>query len=64
MTLQAVPMYLSEMSPATLRGSLNICFQLATAFGILIANCINYGATLLFCAVTHHLMVHAQLSVS
>ncbi|EIE20603.1 general substrate transporter [Coccomyxa subellipsoidea C-169] len=44
---QAVPMYLSEMSPATLRGSLNICFQLATAFGILIANCINYGTNFL-----------------
>ncbi|KAK9917567.1 hypothetical protein WJX75_005843 [Coccomyxa subellipsoidea] len=44
---QAVPVYLSEMSPAALRGSLNICFQLATAFGILIANCINYGTNYL-----------------
>ncbi|CAL8464878.1 g4413 [Coccomyxa elongata] len=44
---QAVPVYLSEMSPPTLRGSLNMCFQLATAFGILIANCINYGTNFL-----------------
>ena len=40
---QACPLYLSEMAPAHLRGSINICFQLATAIGILIANCLNYG---------------------
>ena len=41
--LQACPLYLSEMAPAHLRGSINICFQLATAIGILVANCLNYG---------------------
>ncbi|CAM6105051.1 unnamed protein product [Calypogeia fissa] len=40
---QAVPLYLSEMAPAQLRGALNICFQLATTIGILVANLINYG---------------------
>ena len=40
---QACPLYLSEMAPAHLRGSINICFQLATAIGILVANCLNYG---------------------
>ena len=41
--MQACPLYLSEMAPAHLRGSLNICFQLATAVGILAANSLNYG---------------------
>ncbi|KAG6548533.1 hypothetical protein Mapa_010021 [Marchantia paleacea] len=40
---QAVPLYLSEMAPARLRGALNIMFQLATTIGILAANLINYG---------------------
>lgn len=43
MSVQACPLYLSEMAPAHLRGSLNICFQLATAVGILAANSLNYG---------------------
>ncbi|CAK0787208.1 hypothetical protein CVIRNUC_010424 [Coccomyxa viridis] len=42
---QACPLYLSEMAPAHLRGSINICFQLATAIGILVANCLNYGTS-------------------
>lgn len=41
--MQAVPLYLSEMAPAKLRGGLNIMFQLATTIGILVANLINYG---------------------
>lgn len=40
---QSVPLYLSEMAPANLRGGLNIMFQLATTLGILAANLINYG---------------------
>ncbi|KAJ6795016.1 sugar carrier protein A isoform X1 [Iris pallida] len=40
---QAVPLYLSEMAPAHLRGGLNMMFQLATTLGILSANMINYG---------------------
>ncbi|KAL2623571.1 hypothetical protein R1flu_003776 [Riccia fluitans] len=40
---QCVPLYLSEMAPAKLRGALNIMFQLATTIGILAANLINYG---------------------
>ncbi|KAJ7516656.1 hypothetical protein O6H91_22G066400 [Diphasiastrum complanatum] len=40
---QAVPLYLSEMAPAKLRGGLNLMFQLATTIGILCANLINYG---------------------
>ncbi|XP_072980071.1 sugar transport protein 7-like [Typha angustifolia] len=40
---QAVPLYLSEMAPAHLRGALNMMFQLATTLGIFIANMINYG---------------------
>merc|ERR1712051_1152005 len=35
---QAVPLFLSELAPAKLRGSLNICFQLFITIGILIAN--------------------------
>ncbi|ONK61235.1 uncharacterized protein A4U43_C08F27610 [Asparagus officinalis] len=42
---QSVPLYLSEMAPARLRGMLNICFQLMTTIGILVANLINYGTT-------------------
>ncbi|EFJ37602.1 hypothetical protein SELMODRAFT_402035 [Selaginella moellendorffii] len=40
---QAVPVYLSEMAPAKIRGALNIMFQLAITIGILCANLINYG---------------------
>jgi MFS family permease len=40
---QAVPLYLSEMAPAHLRGGLNMMFQLATTLGIFTANLINYG---------------------
>ncbi|KAF3338916.1 sugar transport protein 7-like protein [Carex littledalei] len=40
---QAVPLYLSEMAPAHLRGALNMMFQLATTSGILTANLINSG---------------------
>jgi MFS family permease len=40
---QSVPLYLSEMAPAKLRGGLNIMFQLATTIGILVASLINYG---------------------
>lgn len=40
---QAVPLYLSEMAPAHLRGALNMMFQLATTLGIFSANMINYA---------------------
>eukprot|EP00249_Psilotum_nudum_P021850 c28281_g1_i1 orf=949-2544(+) len=40
---QAVPLYLSEMAPAKLRGGLNMMFQLSTTLGIFVANMINYG---------------------
>ncbi|GMY13247.1 sugar carrier protein C-like [Fagus crenata] len=39
---QAVPLYLSEMAPYKLRGSLNVVFQLCITIGILIANVVNY----------------------
>ncbi|XP_074307100.1 sugar transport protein 10-like [Silene latifolia] len=42
---QSVPVYLSEMAPANLRGALNMCFQMATTIGILAANLINYGTS-------------------
>jgi sugar porter (SP) family MFS transporter len=38
-----VPVYLSEMAPARLRGMLNIGFQLMITIGILAAELINYG---------------------
>ncbi|CAK9172734.1 unnamed protein product [Ilex paraguariensis] len=41
---QAVPLYLSEMAPAKVRGAVNQLFQLTTCLGIFIANFINYGA--------------------
>ncbi|EOX99090.1 Major facilitator superfamily protein [Theobroma cacao] len=41
---QSVPVYLSEMAPAKLRGALNIGFQMAITIGILIANLVNYGS--------------------
>ncbi|KAH7572259.1 hypothetical protein JRO89_XS04G0229100 [Xanthoceras sorbifolium] len=40
---QAVPLYLSEISPAKIRGAVNQLFQLTTCLGILIANLINSG---------------------
>ncbi|KAM0969627.1 hypothetical protein ACFX13_018119 [Malus domestica] len=40
---QAVPLYLSEMAPAKIRGAVNQLFQLTTCLGILVANLINYG---------------------
>jgi MFS family permease len=40
--VQAVPLYLSEMAPAKMRGMLNISFQLMITLGILAANLINY----------------------
>ncbi|XP_004508393.1 sugar transport protein 7-like isoform X1 [Cicer arietinum] len=40
---QAIPLYLSEMAPTHLRGGLNMMFQVATTFGIFIANMINFG---------------------
>ncbi|KFM26855.1 H(+)/hexose cotransporter 2 [Auxenochlorella protothecoides] len=39
----AVPMYLSEVAPAQYRGGLNILFQFAVTFGILVAGLVNYG---------------------
>lgn len=39
---QAVPLYLSEMAPARLRGALNMMFQLTTTLGIFVANLVNY----------------------
>ncbi|KAI5582201.1 hypothetical protein BDE02_07G069400 [Populus trichocarpa] len=42
---QSVPVYLSEMAPANLRGALNIGFQMAITIGILAANLINYGTS-------------------
>ncbi len=43
---QAVPLFLSEMAPCSARGSLNFMFQLATTIGILVAQIINYCASL------------------
>ncbi|XP_057416874.1 sugar transport protein 14-like [Lotus japonicus] len=40
---QAVPLYLSEMAPAKVRGAVNQLFQLTTCLGILIANLVNYA---------------------
>lgn len=41
---QSVPLYLSEIAPVKVRGSLNIMFQLSITIGILIAELINLGA--------------------
>ena len=40
---QSVPVYLSEMAPAKIRGALNMGFQMAITIGILVANLVNYG---------------------
>ncbi|KAK9139774.1 hypothetical protein Scep_009455 [Stephania cephalantha] len=42
---QAVPLFLSEIAPAQVRGSLNILFQLFVTIGIFCANIINYIAS-------------------
>ncbi|XP_031478188.1 sugar transport protein MST6-like [Nymphaea colorata] len=42
---QSVPVYLSEMAPAKIRGALNMCFQLAITIGIFAANLVNYGTS-------------------
>ncbi|PQQ21636.1 sugar transport protein 13-like [Prunus yedoensis var. nudiflora] len=42
---QAVPLFLSEVAPTRIRGSLNILFQLMCTIGILVANMINYGTS-------------------
>ncbi|XP_051113161.1 sugar transport protein 8-like [Andrographis paniculata] len=39
---QAVPVFISEISPAKYRGGLNICFQLMITIGILVANVVNF----------------------
>lgn len=39
---QAVPLYLSEISPPKIRGAVNQLFQLTTCLGILVADVINY----------------------
>lgn len=44
-TNQSVPIYLSEMAPARLRGALNIGFQLFIGIGNTSANLINYGTS-------------------
>jgi Sugar (and other) transporter len=43
--MQAVPLFLSEVAPAKLRGGLNILFQLNITVGILFAALVNYGAS-------------------
>ncbi|XAR67037.1 hypothetical protein NMG60_11013450 [Bertholletia excelsa] len=40
---QVVPLYLSEVAPAKVRGAVNQLFQLTTCIGILVANLVNYG---------------------
>ncbi|KAF4355595.1 hypothetical protein CsatB_026608 [Cannabis sativa] len=42
---QSVPVYLSEMAPAKIRGALNMGFQMAITIGILMANLVNYGTS-------------------
>ncbi|KAJ7942641.1 putative Sugar transporter [Quillaja saponaria] len=38
---QSVPVYLSEMAPAKIRGALNMGFQMAITIGILVASLVN-----------------------
>ncbi|KAJ4955676.1 hypothetical protein NE237_012459 [Protea cynaroides] len=40
---QAVPLFLSEIAPPKIRGSLNVLFQLCVTIGILVANLVNYA---------------------
>ncbi|OMO98215.1 Sugar/inositol transporter [Corchorus olitorius] len=42
-TNQAVPLYISEMALPRHRGAMNIGFETGVAFGVLVANLINYG---------------------
>ncbi|KAJ1262785.1 hypothetical protein BS78_09G136500 [Paspalum vaginatum] len=42
---QAVPLFLSEMSPARIRGGLSTLFQLNITIGILFAEVVNYGTS-------------------
>lgn len=44
-SIQAVPLFISEIAPAKYRGGLNICFQFLITVGILCANLINYGTS-------------------
>ncbi|KAJ7569623.1 hypothetical protein O6H91_01G086400 [Diphasiastrum complanatum] len=44
-TNQAVPLYMSEMAPAKLRGGLGIMFHLAVNYGVVSANSVNYGTS-------------------
>uniref|UniRef100_A0A8R7QXB9 Major facilitator superfamily (MFS) profile domain-containing protein n=2 Tax=Triticum urartu TaxID=4572 RepID=A0A8R7QXB9_TRIUA len=40
---QAIPLFLSEIAPTTIRGGLNSLFQINITVGILFANLVNYG---------------------
>ncbi|CAM0904961.1 unnamed protein product [Alopecurus aequalis] len=42
---QAVPVFLSEIAPARIRGGLSALFQLNVTVGILFANLVNYGSS-------------------
>ncbi|KAE8647956.1 hypothetical protein Csa_000629 [Cucumis sativus] len=42
---QSVPVYLSEMAPAKIRGALNMGFQMAITIGILVASLVNVGTS-------------------
>lgn len=42
--MQVGPLYLAEMAPANLRGTLNVIFQLFVTIGILVAGLINFGS--------------------
>uniref|UniRef100_A0ACD5UPF7 Uncharacterized protein n=1 Tax=Avena sativa TaxID=4498 RepID=A0ACD5UPF7_AVESA len=42
---QAVPLFLSEIAPARIRGGLNALFQLNITLGILFATLVNYGTS-------------------
>jgi hypothetical protein len=44
-SMQAVPLFLSEIAPTRIRGGLNILFQLNVTIGILFANLVNYGTS-------------------
>ncbi|KAK4425691.1 Sugar transport protein 13 [Sesamum alatum] len=44
---QAVPLFLSEIAPINHRGAVNILFQLLVTVGILVANLINYGTSMM-----------------
>ena len=45
---QAVPLFLNEMSPTHLRGGFNIMFQLATTFGIILAQLVTVSSVCFF----------------